>query len=333
LCPIGSYRRAARKDSGVGYRHRLPQLSGKPFLTDGGMETDLIYNHGLDLPLFAAFVLLRHAKGLDALSAYYASYIAVAKENGVGLLLDTATWRANPDWGTKLGYSSDELAEANRSAVRLVDGVRAGADSSTTPILISGCIGPRGDGYRATAVMNSRDAAEYHRSQIEVFRDTAADMIDAVTMTYAEEAAGIVNAAAAAQMPVVISFTLETDGRLPSGQPLKEAIEQVDAETDSRAAYFMINCAHPTHFAHVFDEGGRWRARLAGLRANASMKSHAELDESSELDAGDPADLAARYMALRGSMPALHVLGGCCGTDARHIEAICAAWLATPTAR
>lgn len=293
------------------------------------METSLIFQDGLDLPMFASFVLLDDPAGVAALRRYYEPYLAIARRSGVGIALDTATWRANRDWGARLGYGPEALAAVNRRAVELVDEVRHGTDSSTTPVVISGCIGPRGDGYRVTELMAPDEAKRYHANQIDTFSETNADMVDAVTMTYAAEAIGVVNAASEARIPMALSFTVESDGRLPSGQSLKDAIEQVDAETGGGAAYFMINCAHPTHFAHVFEEGGDWIDRIAGLRANASTKSHAELDESTELDPGDPEDLAARYIALRDSMPALHVIGGCCGTDARHIDAICSAWLST----
>jgi S-methylmethionine-dependent homocysteine/selenocysteine methylase len=150
-------------------------------------------------------------------------------------------------------------------------------------------------------------------------------MVSAITMTYPEEAIGVVQAAQDAGLPAAVSFTVETDGRLPSGQAIDEAIEQADAETDGAPAYFMINCAHPTHFADALEAGAPWLERIGGIRANASRLSHAELDEAEELDDGDPDDLAARYAALRPRLPALRVVGGCCGTDERHIDAISAA--------
>jgi len=126
-----------------------------------------------------------------------------------------------------------------------------------------------------------------------------------------------------AGVPAVISFTVETDGRLPSGQPLVEAVEQVDLETDGGPAYFMINCAHPTHFEHLFEDPElAWTERILGLRANASTRSHAELDQAEDLDDGDPEDLGERYAQLRRHLPELRVLGGCCGTDHRHVTAI-----------
>ncbi len=242
-------------------------------------------------------------------------------------MLDTATWRANPDWGPELGYSPDELEQANRDAVALAEGLRTEHESETSPILIDGVIGPRGDGYVADTSMSPEDAEQYHSMQARVFADAGADLVSAITMTYAEEAAGIVRAARAAGIPVAVSFTVETDGRLPSGQDLREAIEQVDAETDGGPDYYMVNCAHPTHFVRVLEEGGPWLERIRGIRANASRMSHAELDEAEALDEGDPSELAGQYRELRERLPKTCVLGGCCGTDHRHVREIAAAAL------
>jgi homocysteine S-methyltransferase len=305
------------------YRTQLPPLSGDVFITDGGMETTLIFHEGIDLPLFAAFDLLKDDEGRAALRAYYASYVELARERGVGIVLDTPTWRASRDWGAQLGYSAGELDAVNRAAVSLVGELRDADDT----IVISGCIGPRGDGYRADDRMTAAEAEDYHAAQIASFAATEADLVSALTLTYVDEAVGVVRAASKAGMPAVVSFTVETDGLLPSGMTLQEAIERVDAETESAAAYFMINCAHPTHFEHVLEDGAPWVARIGGLRANASAKSHAELDESETLDEGDPVDLGRRYGALRSRLPAASVVGGCCGTDHRHVAEICAAWI------
>jgi S-methylmethionine-dependent homocysteine/selenocysteine methylase len=304
---------------------RLPQLSDETFITDGGMETTLIFHEGLELPHFASFVLLDDDEGVRALREYFLPYIEIAREAGVGIALDTPTWRANPDWGERLGYTVEALADVNRRGVRLLEQLREEA-GGRPPILVSGCIGPRGDGYRLDETMTPEDAQRYHSPQAEVFAETAADLVSALTMTHAEEAIGIVRAARAAGIPAAVSFTVETDGRLPSGQPLQEAIDQVDAETDGAAAYFQINCAHPTHFADVLEPGAPSLERIRGLRANASTMSHAELDEAEELDAGDPVDLARRYGELRERLPNLNVVGGCCGTDHRHIREICRVW-------
>ena len=303
-------------------REPLPQLEDATFITDGGMETTLIFHEGLELPHFASFVLLDDEEGVRALREYFRPYVEIAREAGTGIVLDTPTWRANPDWGERLGYSPDALADVNRRGVRLLEELREEAPQ----IVICGCIGPRGDGYQVDETMTPEEAERYHSPQVEVFADTSADLVGALTMTYAEEATGIVRAARAAGIPVAVSFTVETDGRLPSGQPLREAIEQVDDETDGAAAYFMINCAHPTHFADVLEPGSPALERIRGLRANASTVSHAELDEAEELDEGDPVDLARRYAELRKRLPNLNVVGGCCGTDHRHIGEICRVW-------
>lgn len=304
------------------YRNALPQLSGDLFLTDGGIETVLIFRDGLDLPEFAAFDLLKDEQGTERLRSYYRPYVALARERGLGFVLESPTWRANPRWASAIGYDLEQLDAFNRKAIALLEQIRGEQEPGGAPIVISGCVGPHDDGYKPAELLTAEDAQDYHCTQIGTFADTPADMVTAITMTYADEAIGVARAAGEAGLPSVISFTVETDGRLPSGQPLGDAIEQVDCETGASPSYYMINCAHPTHFASVLQRGGDWRERIRGLRANASIRSHAELDEAEELDEGDPADLGVRYAQLREQLPQLNVLGGCCGTDHRHIAQI-----------
>lgn len=309
----------------MSYRDRLPQLHGELFITDGGIETTLIFHDGLELPDFAAFHLLQERDGTAALERYFRTYAEIARRFSAGLVLESATWRANPDWATRLGYSVEALAAANRAAIALLERIRADYEDQHTPVVISGCLGPRGDGYVPGELMSADQARDYHLAQIEVFAHTAADMVSAITMNYANEAIGISRAAELMHIPVAISFTVETDGLLPTGQSLRSAITEVDEATGSYPSYYMINCAHPTHFKHALDDGGAWLDRIQGLRANASRKSHAELNESVELDIGDPAELGAEYATLTRRMPRLNVMGGCCGTDHRHVESIAAA--------
>ena len=305
------------------YREALPQLGDNLFATDGGLETTLIHHHGVALRDFAAFELLGHARGISTLRAYYHTYARIAANYGMGLVLEAPTWRANAAWGDRLGYSADELAQLNRTSIRVLREIRQAFSTHGAQIVISGNVGPRGDGYVACNRMSRERAREYHCAQIGTFAGTCADMVAAFTMNYADEAIGIVDAAKAHAMPVAISFTVETDGRLPSGETLQDAIERADAETDAYAAYYMINCAHPVHFTNVLADGGEWLARVRGIRANASMASHAELDASTALDAGDPIALGASYRTLRDALPRLSVVGGCCGTDHRHVKSIC----------
>ncbi|MGB7087826.1 MAG: homocysteine S-methyltransferase family protein [Phormidesmis sp.] len=307
-------------------REQLPQLNSGLFITDGGLETVLIFNEGINLPDFAAFVLLKDAMGEMALRRYFNRYVAIAQKHDVGLILESPTWRASSDWGERLGYSAEELADVNRRAIALLQDIRSEGETKTSAMVISGCVGPRGDGYSPTSQMDTQTAQAYHSPQIAAFAAAGADMVSAITMTYVEEAIGIARAAQIADLPAVISFTVETDGRLPSGQSLKRAIEQVDSETNRSVAYYMINCAHPTHFQNTLAASEPWTDRISGVRANASRKSHAELDESETLDSGNPTELGQQSVALRERLRNLHVLGGCCGTDDRHIEAICEAY-------
>ncbi|MEZ0332518.1 MAG: homocysteine S-methyltransferase family protein [Gemmatimonadales bacterium] len=304
------------------YRGRLPQLRGELFLTDGGIETTLVFHEGVTLPCFASFDLLKDETGTAVLRRYFERYAELARSSELGLVLETPTWRANADWGAKLGHAANSLADVNRRSVALLLDIRREYETSRSPIVISGNLGPRGDGYSPGARMSAAEAEEYHAPQIEVFAGTEADMVAAFTMNYPEEAVGIVRAAKAAKMPVAISFTTETDGRLPSGATLRDAIEATDDASAGYPAYYMINCAHPTHLTEALAGTGGWSDRIRGLRANASRRSHKELDESPDLDEGNPEELGREYQELRGSLPELSVVGGCCGTDHRHVAAI-----------
>jgi len=289
----------------------------RTYVTDGGMETVLIHREGFELPYFAAFVLLDDERGVEALRSYFRPYLAIARAHGVGLVLDAPTWRASTDWGARLGYAADALEDVNRRGVALVR--ELGDD-----VVVCGAVGPRGDAYRPGAVMSAAAAEAYHRRQVETLADAGADMVSALTLAYVEEGIGIARAAEGAGVPCSISFTVEVDGRLPSGQSLRDAVEQVDRESGGAPAFFMVNCAHPTHVARGLADEGAWLERIGGVRANASAKSHAELDASDELDDGDPVELAAAMATLYPLLPSLAVVGGCCGTDERHIAQLCA---------
>jgi S-methylmethionine-dependent homocysteine/selenocysteine methylase len=297
---------------------RLPGADDDLWLTDSGLETDLIFNHGWDLPEFASFPLVENRDGREALSAYYLAHLDVAAANERPMVLETPTWRANQDWGQALGYDEKALAKANAEAVRLVRRTTE-EHALEQDVLISGNLGPRADAYRPEALMTADEAADYHARQMGWLTEAGADLLTALTLTYPDEAIGIARAGKELGLPVVLSFTVETDGRLPTGSTLAEAITAVDAATAGSAAYFMVNCAHPTHIVPATGGEGTALQRVRGLRANASRMSHAELDEMTELDDGDPVELAQEYASLRESLPALHVFGGCCGTDVRHV--------------
>ncbi len=293
-------------------------------LTDGGIETSLIFHERVELPCFAAFPLVDTDAGRSALRRYFEPFLSLSQDTGHPFVLDTPTWRANPDWGKRLGYTRNELARCNRDAVAFARELAAGQSVSA----LSGLLGPRGDGYVVGERMSAEQAERYHSWQIGIFAEAGVDRITMLTLSYPEEAIGVVRAAMSAGVSAVVSFTVETDGRLPDGTDLRSAIDHVDSDTGGGAAFFMVNCAHPSHFAHVLDEGAPWLQRIGGLRANASVLSHAELDETETLDEGDLAELADHHQVLRDRLPAIELLGGCCGTDHRHVRAILEAWMA-----
>ena len=298
----------------------LPRPGGPPFLIDAGLETCLIFRDGFELPSFASFVLLDDVRGRAGLDAYYRGFLDIAAASGAGFVLDSPTWRANPDWGAALGYDRARLGAANHAAIAQLAELRDDYAGAGT-VVVNGCIGPRGDGYDPGKLMTADEARDYHRWQVAQLAEAGADMVTALTMTNLEEAEGIVAAAREVGIPAVVSFTVETDGRLPTGMALAEAVARIEDRHGDAVAYYMVNCAHPSHFADALDDE-LLRARVAGIRANASRMSHAELDEAEVLDDGNPQELAENYRGLIEALPNLCVLGGCCGTDHRHVTAI-----------
>lgn len=307
----------------------LPQLD-RLFLTDGGIETDLIYNRGVELPFFSSINLLRSTEGREALEEYFRGYLDLARRHGTGFELVSASWRASPDWAAEFGLSQEELDHLNGQSVAMLRDLQSHYPDLTT--VVTGCIGPRGDGYDPGRIMSVDEAEDYHRRQAFACATAGADMIGGITITNVPEAIGIARAAKALHVPVYISFTVETDGRLPTGDTLEAAIAAVDDATGGYPAYYMVNCAHPDHFTDALLNGGGAIGRIRGMRANASRCSHAELDAMTELDDGNPEELAHMYRHIRESLPGITVLGGCCGTDLRHIAAIADACLAEQSA-
>ena len=300
----------------------VEKLKTSIFLTDGGLETDLIFNKGIDLPHFAAFPLLECPEHRNTLRAYYHEYMDIAKKHKTGYILESPTWRANRDWAYKLGYTEKDLISVNKLAIDQMNILKKAYALDIETILISGQLGPRRDGYQIQNKMAVDEAENYHGLQMSIFKNAQVDLVSAITMTYSNEALGITKAAIKQNLPVVLSFTVETDGHLPSGESLKDAIEKIDHETNSYPIYYMINCAHPTHFINEIKKPSNWKSRIKGIRANASCKSHEELDNSTELDIGDKIELGQLHKTLKTHLPDLAVYGGCCGTDASHVKEI-----------
>ncbi len=287
----------------------------RPWLSDGGFETTMLFHEGFDLPAFAACVLLDTPHGRDAVADYFKRYIAIAKTSETGFVLDTATWRSGAHWARDVGRSEADMDRLTRESVRLAVALRDAEETESCPIVVNGAVGPAGDGYSPDTLLTPEVAEALHTGQIQAMVDEGAELVSAITMTHVGEAIGIVRAAQKAGVPVVISFTVETDGHLPSGQPLAEAIAEVDAATDAAPIYYMVNCAHPDHFSARLS--GDWIARIGGVRANASRMSHAELDSAETLDDGNPEEFGELYGQF--DLPNLRVIGGCCGSDDRHV--------------
>lgn len=290
-----------------------------PYLTDGGLETDLIFNDGYELPLFSAFLLLDSEQGKSGLRRYFARYLDVAEDSGRGFVLDTPTWRANAGWAAQHGLSVQDIKRINAQAVKLAKEIRS-SRSWADRILINGNIGPTGDGYSAASKLTPQAAQELHTPQLEAFAEEGVDIAIALTMTHPGEAIGVAKAGQAQGVPVGISFTVETDGRLPDGSSLGEAITAVEEATACSPLFYGINCAHPTHFVRQL--AGPWLHRIGIVRANASKLSHAELDQATELDDGDPEEFGRQYRELAALLPGLRIVGGCCGSDCRHVSAV-----------
>lgn len=291
------------------------------WVTDAGLETDVIFHRGIDLPDFAAFPLVEDEPGRRELDSYYRGFVEVAAGAGAGLLLETPTWRANPDWGARLGYDAEALRRVNVRAVEALRALAAEVRDRVADVQVVGSLGPRGDGYVAGEV-DADQASDYHRAQLAAFAEAGADLATAYTLTTVAEAIGVVRAAGDVGLPVAVAFTVETDGRLPDGTPLGAAVTALDEQTAAGAAHLLVNCAHPDHVAGGIDDGAPWLGRVAGVRVNSSRLSHAELDEAEELDEGDLADLAATTRGLLDRLPAARIVGGCCGTDVRHVAAM-----------
>jgi S-methylmethionine-dependent homocysteine/selenocysteine methylase len=298
----------------------MTAISDWNYVTDGGLETDLIFNHGVDLPEFAAYPLLWTDEGRALLRRYYAGYADIAAAAGAGLLIETPTYRASTDWGRVLGHDPETLVEVNRQAVAFCRGLADVWRDRVTDVKVVGLIGQRGDGYAPGRGVHPDEAADYHAPQVRAFVEAGADQVGVYTLTDPGEAIGVVRAANSYGIPVTVSFTVETDGKLPDGTTLREAMEQVDAVAPP--AYFLVNCAHPQHVLPALSGDGSWLDRIKGMRSNASTASHAELDEAEELDAGDLAELVPAHRTLEELLPSLEVVGGCCGTDSSHVAAL-----------
>lgn len=302
-------------------RPRLPHESDRLFLTDGGTETWLIHKRGLEVPHFSSFHLLRDRAATEAIRGYYRAFAAIAVDHGTAFIFDSLTYRASRDWGALFGYSREALEDANHACLALYREVASEAGLVDDDVVISGCVGPMRDAYEGNDAPSADAAEAYHRAQIATFRKADVDVVTALSLSSSQEALGIARAGRAAGVPVAISFMVEKDHRLQSGETLHAAIEAVDRATDRAVAYYLINCAHPLDFGPALAHEP-WIERVRGVRANASKHDHAFLSRMDHLDEGDADELAGQYGDLKARFPHMNVFGGCCGTDFHHVRKI-----------
>lgn len=304
------------------YRDKLPQLNGHDVATQGGMETWLQYVDGFELQHFCFFDLLNNSKAVTALRDYHRKIIEAVIPHGFGILAEGLHYRASRDWGELLGYSREGLVEINFRGVEFYKELADEYESGDNPMPIGGVIGPRGDAYEIGKTPDAAEAEEYHSEQIQTLTDAGVDMITAATLSFVDEAIGIARAAKSAQIPIVLSFFTNSDGNLESGPTVREAIEAVDAATDSAPAYYMINCSHPLEFEPALEEA-EWTRRLGGFMPNAVASEKLSLCTLGHLEDGDPEELGHQMGSLARRFPHMTVWGGCCGTDSRHLGQIC----------
>ncbi|KAJ5210720.1 Homocysteine S-methyltransferase [Penicillium cf. griseofulvum] len=299
----------------------LPQLTSiKPFITEGGIETTLIYTKNIDLPNFSTLPVLNTEDGKETISSIYKGYIDIARAHSTGVVLETRTWRGSPLWSSEIGLSIPQMVDLNHTAVKLLQGIRS--ETPFDPIVISGAMGPLQDAYQDSTVSFDQ-AREYYGPQIRAFAEEGVDMLCIMTVTNLDEAFGAVSLAREYNLPIHVSFSIETDGRLRGGKTLEDAIREVDSVTENYVTYYGVNCAHPRYIIMaVQDMPMEVRSRLGSIRGNSSLKSHEELDNSTELDRGDIPGWVQEFNQLVSMLPGLKVVGGCCGTDEEHIDAI-----------
>jgi homocysteine S-methyltransferase len=314
-------------------RDRVREIvtSDKTFMTFAGIETYLMFLQRFPLREFCAFEVLDHDDAWEQTSREFLRPIADAcARNGHGLIADSFVWRASPAYVAQLGYREADVSRFNREGVRRVRKLisewraEAGVSDTATPVIVSADVGPRGDAYQGGEI-SIDEAVAYHTPQMQALADSEVDLVVALTMTSVNETVGLARVAKEHGVPIGVSATVETDGSLPTGWSLAEFVMRVDDATDGYPVFHMVNCAHPQHLAPTLaaarESGAPWVDRIKGFRANASTRSHDELDNSPELDRGDVADLAKQMAGMHADF-SLKIVGGCCGTDAEHIQAI-----------
>jgi len=300
-----------------------PRHEGQLFLTDDGIETEIMYKWGFELPHFAMYPLLDNPDAMAAMRGMYRRYLDVVARHRLSALMGGLDYRASPDWGALLGYSREGLAEANLRSIAFLRELAAEYADDIAQILIAGYVGPRGDAYKVNRTITAPEAEDYHAAQLATLREADVDLAWALTFNNIPEAIGVARAAAGIGVPLAISFTLDGASRLSSGPSLAEAIETVEAATGAAApAFYTLNCSHPLEFEPALSTQGDWIERVRGFRPNASKMDKIALCKLGHLEEGDPVELGRLMGALARRYPHMDVWGGCCGTGDVHLDEI-----------
>jgi len=299
-----------------------PRLENKFYLTEGGSETEILYKWSFELPEFAMFTLLDDPEADNVIRGMFRRYFDVAAEHGTAMLLNGHDYRASPDWGAKLGYSSEDLRNVQHRVIRFLDDLRAEYADRVSDVYIAACIGPRGDAYGTGGDISADESEDYHSVQLHNLDGTAADMAVAATFNNVPEAIGVIRAANSIGIPIGVSLTLTPEGRLRSGPSLREAIETIDEASGGGAVWFGTNCAHPVEFEPALADAGPWLERLRYIRPNAAKMDKIALCSLGHLEDGDPVELGQQMGEVARRFPRVDILGGCCGTDERHLSQI-----------
>ncbi|WP_328858470.1 homocysteine S-methyltransferase family protein [Williamsia herbipolensis] len=298
---------------------------GLTYLTEGGPETEISYEHGFDLPHFVMFGLLDDDRAVAVLRGMYERYLDVAVRHGFGVLMAGVDYRASPDWAALLGFSSRQLADLQLRAIDFLREVAEPRRAEVPALLYAGVVGPRFDAYDPARQITAVESQAYHSEQIATLARAGVDLVQTLTLSSIPEAVGVCRAAARAGLPVSVSFTLDnTTHRLSSGPSLRDAVETVDLETGpDRPAFYGVNCSHPLEFIPAVEPGG-WFRRVRSLRPNAALLDKIELSSLGHLERGNPTQLGELMGDLAKRHPHIDIWGGCCGTWDTHLEEIAA---------
>jgi homocysteine S-methyltransferase len=306
----------------MSYQTTFPVRSGEAlFLTEGGIETELMYKWRFELPHVAVFPLLDNPDAVAVMRGIYRRSLDVAAAHGMSAMLTGLDYRASPDWGGLPGYSQEALVEANHQAIDFLRELAREYNDDLPRVLVGGIIGPRGDAYELNRTITADAAEDYHATQLTTLKQADVDFAAAMTFNNIPEAIGVARAATTIGVPLVISLTVDSTSRLKSGPTVAEAVETIDAETDGAPACYMLNCSHPVEFEPGLTDGD-WIRRLRGFRPNASKMEKIALCQIGHLEEGDPVELGRLMGDLARRYPHMDIWGGCCGTGTVHLGEI-----------